>query len=73
MGFEPMRTCAQWILSPPPYPLGQTDCCLQIASAGHQLGQSKEQRLEIGEVSRVGLHCQEFWWGSSAPRAVLQC
>ena len=33
MGFEPMRTCVQWILSPPPWPLGQTDCCLQVASA----------------------------------------
>ena len=27
MGFEPMRTCVQWILSPPPKPLGQTDFC----------------------------------------------
>ena len=25
VGFEPTRSCLQWILSPPPWPLGQTD------------------------------------------------
>ena len=47
---RPTICSATPVLSPPPWPLGPTDCCLQIASAGHQLGQSKEQRLEIGEV-----------------------
>ena len=32
MGFETMRTCVQWILSPPPQPLGQTDICSADAS-----------------------------------------
>ena len=27
VGFEPTRSYLQWILSPPPEPLGQTDCC----------------------------------------------
>ena len=35
MGFEPMCTCVQWILSSPPKPLGQTGCCRQVAIADH--------------------------------------
>ena len=31
VGFEPTRSCLQWILSPPPQPLGQTDRCLEEA------------------------------------------
>jgi hypothetical protein len=45
VGPEPTRSYLQWILSPPPYPLGQTDACLHsimLRFAAHQSRNTRE-------------------------------
>ena len=70
MGFEPMCTCVQWILSSPPKPLGQTGCCRQVAIADHtgipgDTGRSVKFWLSVGPLKK---RLKEKAWRSGRPR-----
>ena len=68
MGFEPMRTCVQWILSSPPWPLGQTDCCRQVANAGDTGIAGDTGRSVKFWVGPLKKRLQEKAWRSGRPR-----
>ena len=62
VGFEPTRSCLQWILRPPPWPLGQTDGCAMAAVARHAPTAGCQVHLGRG-AEHVRVHGAGGGWG----------